>query len=182
MGDVVDPAVDAQGACRQARCHHRLRAQMVQLRDHVLFGHAVQRIRALWIVPVMRGDMTRRIGVLEPRCHGGHVFQRLRLEHGLHRATVGMPADHDVPHAQHSDGVFDRRHHAADVLRVRRHHIADIAIDEQFAWLCGEDQLRHDARICAGDEQRMRALAARQLLKARTLARIDFLTEMTKTF
>ncbi|OLG37442.1 hypothetical protein BXO2_06035, partial [Xanthomonas oryzae pv. oryzae] len=60
--------------------------------------------------------------------------------------------------------------------------IADIAIDEQFAGLRGEDQFRHDARIGAGNEQRMRALAACQFLKTRTLARIDFLTEMTKTF
>ena len=70
-----------------------------------------------------------------------------------------MAADDDVAHAERQHGIFDGGGDAAIGLGEGRHDVPGVAADEQVAGLGLHDLFGDDARIGAGDHQRLGALA-----------------------
>src|SRR5690606_41427784 len=68
-------------------------------------------------------------------------------------AAVRVPADDDVRHLEHHDGVFDRGRDAARHHAVRWHDVAGVAADEKITGLRLGDEIGIDARVRTGDEE-----------------------------
>src|SRR5262245_51443655 len=75
-------------------------------------------------------------------------------------ATVRVAANDDVADLEQLDGIFDCRRDAPENAAVdRRDDVADVAYDEKLARRRVRDEVRHDARIAAGDEECLRPLS-----------------------
>ena len=111
--------------------------------------------------------------VAQPCRDIGISSQRIGIERAFHDSAIGMAADDYLRHPQHAHRIFDRRRNAADRIRVGRHNIADHAADEQVAGFGLGEQARVDAGVGAGDEQRFRPLAERQLFKEILMPRVN---------
>ena len=169
--------MDEQLAARQLGCHRRMGAQVVELRHHVLFGQHGQGLLVVAAVAVLCHHAARYLGMTQPGFHRGHGFQRGRVEHRFHRAAVGVAANDDVLHAQGHHRVFDGGGDAAHHLPVGRHHVTDVAVDEQVAGRALGDQLRHHARVGAGDEHGAWVLGGGELLEQLFLLREDLVAK-----
>ncbi len=179
--DVVDPAVQREAPFLEREPHGRMRLQVGQLRDDVLAHHRVDP----FALAAMRARLVHdpcRIGIAQPVANGRHVVHALAGRNRGHRTAIGMPADHDVRHAQRGDRIFDRRRHAARLRAVRRHDVARVADHEQVARLALRDELRHEPAIRARDEQRPRILAACEIAKQRGARRIGVALELQEAF
>ena len=73
--------------------------------------------------------------------------------------AVGVAAHDDVRHAEDLDRVLDRGRGPAGHRHVRN-DVAHVANDEEIAGLGARDEIGDDARVRAGDEERLRVLAA----------------------
>ena len=78
---------------------------------------------------------------------------------------MGMTADDNVLDAKCCHSELDSRRLPAVGRTVRRHDAASVAKDEQVARLRAGQQVRVNAGVRAGDEQRVGVLPLRQRLK-----------------
>jgi hypothetical protein len=80
------------------------------------------------------------------------------VDEGADAAALGVAEHHDMLHAQHIDGVFERGRNAVGALigLVDRHQIGDVAHHEQFTGAGIEDRFRRDAGIAATDHHYLR--------------------------
>ncbi|MCY1177591.1 hypothetical protein D9M73_179050 [compost metagenome] len=127
-------------------------------------------------------DDLRRLGVLQPAADGGQVIHACAFGDSGHGAAVRVPADHDVGHTQHGDGVLDRGRHTTRMGAVGGHDVARVTDDEQLAGFLLGQQFRHDAAVGAGDEQGARMLRGRQVFEQVGALRKHFLLKLQKTF
>ena len=95
------------------------------------------------------------------------------MENRIDPAAARVPAYDDVADLEHKGGVFDRCGHASENSVIdRRHDVSDIAHDEELAGSGVRDEVRHDARIAARDEERFGTLPGdRELLEERAVRR-----------
>ena len=91
-----------------------------------------------------------------------------------------MPANDDVLHAKCQNRVLDGRGNTPVHLAVRRYNIAHVTGHEQIARCALGDQLRHDARIGAGDKHRPRVLRRGEFFEKSFLFREDFVMKVQK--
>ncbi len=171
--DHVVPAVQREISRLHAPPHHGVVHEALELQHHgALFG-APQRLG--------RG------------LHGQHGFAAefqpaLQVEglgrhfavERLHRAAVAVSAHDDAPHLQAEHREFDGGGRAVVAVRavVGRHEGAHVAHQEEFTRPRAGEQVRHQARIGAADEQRGGPLALRhQVLEALAVARERIVVE-----
>jgi hypothetical protein len=115
------------------------------------------------VTVVVLDDAPRRLGMSQPRGHGGQRRHLLGMQQSLHRAAVRVPAHDDLLHPERRDGELDRRRLAARRRAMGRHDVARVAEDEQVAGARAGQQVGIDPRVRAGDEQRLRALPVGEL-------------------
>ncbi|CAG9232488.1 hypothetical protein PSP6_60103 [Paraburkholderia tropica] len=177
VADVVDPALQLELALRHASRDRRVRAQMGELQPHVFLD---QRLHDLVFVETARlHDAARRFRVTQPGLHRRHAGGGFGAQgEALHRAAIGVAAQHDLAHVQREHREFDHGGHAAEHFAVGGHDVADVAADEQLAGAHLRDHLRRDARVGAGDEQRVRRLAVREAAEQLLVAREHVVTEL----
>ena len=92
-----------------------------------------------------------------------------------------MPANDDVLHAQCQYRVLDRCRNATVHLTVRRYNVAYVTGHKQITRRTLGDQLRHDARIGAGNKHRPGVLRCGELFEKSFLFREDFVMKVQKT-
>ncbi|KAF1030978.1 MAG: hypothetical protein GAK37_00990 [Pseudomonas sp.] len=173
--------MDEQVTIGHARGHRRVRAQVLQLGDHVFFGQQRHALAFAGAIAVVLDHGAGHFGMAQPGFDRGHFFQALGVEHCTHGAAIGMAAHDDVLHAKGQHGVLDGRGHTAVHLPVGRHHVAHVAGHEQVARGALGDQLGHDARVGAGNEHGPRALGRGELLEEFFLLGEDLVMKMQKT-
>ena len=86
--DVIYPAVQTKSIISQSNRDTRMRFNVVELRDNVLFHHGVNFID--WLARVFLDHGFRGIGIVQPVSHSRHRIQRLAIGDGFHRAAVGV--------------------------------------------------------------------------------------------
>ena len=178
--DVVDPTVDKQLTIGHARGHRRVRAQMLQLGDHILFGEDVHAFAFVRAVAVLLHHGLGHFGMTQPGFDRRHLFQAVRIEYRAHGAAVGVAANDDVLHAEGQYRVFDGGGNAAVHLAVGWHDVADVTGHEQIAGRTLGDQFRNDARVGAGDEHGPWRLGRGEFLEEFFLLRKDLMMKMQK--
>ncbi len=99
-------------------------------------------------------------------------------ERAFDDAAIGVAADDDVGNAQDAGGVLDGGGNAAKRIGIQRNNIADDAADEQLAGDGLRQQAGVDARVRAGDEERIGALTHGQFLEEFAAAGIDVALEL----
>ena len=60
------------------------------------------------------------------------VDEYLRMERASNDAAIGVAADDDLRHPQHTHRIFDGGRNTANRIRIRWDNIADHAADEQL--------------------------------------------------
>src|SRR5690606_29238392 len=81
--------------------------------------------------------------MLQPGFYRGHTFQLGRVQHGFHRAAIGMTTDDDVLDAQRYYRIFDGGGDATHHLAVGGDDVADVAGDEQITGRTLGNQFGH---------------------------------------
>ncbi len=158
-----------------------MRAQVVELREHVLLDQRVDPGLLVQLRMVLADHDLGARGIVEPALDGRQALQLLGMQQRLHRAAVRMAADDDVLHVEGGDRVFDRRGDATIDVAVRRRDVAGVAADEQVARLGLNDQVGHDTRIRAGDQQRFRLLPRRERAKEVAVLLINLVLEAQRS-
>ena len=85
--------------------------------------------------------------------------ERIRIHEGANDAAVGVSAYDEMADAQHLNRVFDGGRDAARGLSGARNDIAGVAADEEVAGLRLQNEIGHDSRVSAGDEENIGRLA-----------------------
>jgi hypothetical protein len=175
--DREDPAGEVQPPRGEALGHERKRAQVLELHEHVLLGRRRDLGGAGQPGVALLDDVAYSRRLPEPPPDVRQLVDARRVEHRLHRAAVGVPADDDVLDLEHAHRVLDRRGRAAG--QPGRHDVADVAHDEELARRCVGEEVRHHARVRAGDEQRLGPLPfVREPLEELAVAREVVLLEL----
>ena len=152
--DHVVPAMQRQLAGIHLLTHHRVTHEPLELQHHGALFSASKRFRA---------DLHRQHGFAAQFQPGGEVFG-LRQHFVVQRAdaaAVAVAADHNARNLQIQNGKFDRCRGAVvtGTAVVGRHKRPHVANDEQLAWAGARQQVGHQARVRAADEQDGRVLA-----------------------
>ena len=124
---------------------------------------------------VARG-LHRWLADLDPRGDEVLRLRRRAINHRLHAAALPVPHHHKARNLEHSHAEFERRARSVmgGIGAIGGNERRDVADDEQFARHGAEYGLGIDARIRAGDDDRLRALPPMgQRLIARPLGRPD---------
>ena len=154
-------------------------AQVRNLRDDVLKCNGAHALGAGQFGVAGRDDVLGRRAVPEPARDVGHRLQARGISQRLHRAAVRVAAHDDVADAERHHGVLDRRGDTAVVGGIGRHDVARVAADKQVAGLGLHDLLGDDARIRAGNHQRLgRLTMGGKFPEQLTAGRKDGLLEM----
>ena len=144
--------------------------EMLELQQDVLFDESIQRIGCGNV------DLARRVTrVFDPRAHRRHRRHVIRIEQGLHRPAMRVPAHNDVPYPQPRYGEFDRRRVRPVRWTVRRYDVARVSHDKQIPRERLRHQRRHRPRVRAGDEKGVRMLSVGQISKPGCVLRKDIL-------
>ena len=114
-----------------------------------------------------------RLDMVQPAARLGQALDALAVEGGLERAAVGVAAENSVLDPEHLDGVLDRRRHPVHIVTRYGHHVARVASDEQVAGTGAQKEVRHHARVRAGDKEPLRRLHLRQQVKLALSGRKD---------
>jgi hypothetical protein len=132
---------------------------MRDLGDDVFQRHRAHAVLAFQMALAGGNNVLCRRAMFQPGLHIGHPFQPHRVGQRLHGAAIGMAAHDDVAHAQRRHGIFHRGRNTAKLRAIAGHHVARVAAHEEVARLGLQNLFGHDARIRAGNHQRLGVLA-----------------------
>src|SRR5271165_4460407 len=96
------------------------------------------------------------------------------MQQGFHHPAIGMPQDDDQRHLQHEHGVLDSSRNATHEIAVMRDKVSWVALGEDLAWAGLLDQVGYHPRICTGNKEPERVLAALQALEHGSLGGMHF--------
>ena len=150
-----EPFVEAVGDEREL-------AEVLELDEHVLLDRRGEALVVAEVRVTLAHDRADALGLIDPPLHEREVLDALRIEQRAHRAAERVAADDDVLHAEHLDRVLDGRRRASGQRRVGD-DVADVAHQKEVPGLRVRDQVRHDARVAARDEERLGVLSLREL-------------------
>jgi len=176
--DVVVPAVDGEAAFGESVLDGGLGAEIGELSNDVAANERGQ-LSLIAVGGVERLAIEEGgLDMLEPAAGLGQIHQAGVVDGGLQRATVGVAAEDGVLHLQDFDGVFDGRRAAVHIIGGGGHDVAGVAGDEQIAGPGAEKEIGDDARVRAGDEEKLRRLRLGQKMKLIAAEREDLLVKM----
>lgn len=104
--NVVYPAVQAKRVITQAHRDGRVGLDVAELRKDVFLHHRIHFIDRL-IPAFLLYHGFCRVGIAQPVRYSRHRLEVRVIGNRLHRAAVGVAADHDVGHAQRHYRVLD---------------------------------------------------------------------------
>ena len=158
--NVVYPAVQAKRVITQAHRDGRVGLDIAELRKDVFLHHRIHFIDRL-IPAFLLYHGFCRVGIAQPVRYSRHRLQVRVIGNRLHRAAVGVTADHDVGHAQRHYRVLDSCRDAAWLRPERWNNVASITNNKELSRLLLGDQFRDQTAVGAGDKQRFGILAGR---------------------
>ena len=129
--------------------HHRVRAQVLNLLQHIFLNGFVQVFRIQRRVTVnamaFTNDFHGGTAMAQPFLYVRQALKGRDIQCTFDGTAVGVAADDDVSHAEHRHSIFDGSGHASGLVAVGRDHVAGITADEQVTGVGAGHHVRVDA-------------------------------------
>jgi hypothetical protein len=161
---LVDPGVDSEIAPNKSRGDGREGVEVLDLNEHIFANGRRKKPMPFQVAVILADDSPYVLGVVEPAADGRQPSDLSRVKQPPDGTAMRVATDDDVADAKAVHGILDRRFFPRGDA-AGRDDVAGVAEHEQVARFGLGQEARIDARIGAGDEERVRVLAACQSLE-----------------